>query len=65
MQLTKKMLETIEDPGCHFFLKLIIQEGSQKDIIDVINDLDCALSLFEDEYEKMTAEAGGGVNDNP
>ncbi len=46
MTLSKEMQEVLNNPAVHNFTKMIIKEGSTKDICDVLHDLEFAHYLF-------------------
>ncbi len=46
MALSKEMQAALENPAVHNFTKMIIREGSGKDICDVLHDLEYAQYLF-------------------
>jgi len=51
--------ETIlTSPDSSHWLKMIIETGCKRDPLDVISDLECALSVFENRYRSI-------ITDNP
>ena len=47
MTLSKEMQEALKNPSVHYFAKMIIQEGSNRDICDVLHDLEFVQYLFK------------------
>ena len=54
MPLSENMKIVINDPGAHQFIKRIITDGAGRDIVDVINDLEVVLDLFNEQFKEMT-----------
>lgn len=47
MTLSKEMQEALDDFSVHDFAKMIIREGADRDIVDVMHDLEFAQYLFK------------------
>ncbi len=65
MSLSKEMQEALDNPAVHYFTKDIINAGANKDICDVLHDLEYCQYLFTkhmtDTLDGLKAKLDGRV----
>ena len=62
MELSNEMKQALDNPAVHFFVKDIIKAGINKDICDVLNDLEYCQYLFKKHLDDTLANLNDVLN---
>ena len=63
MELSTEMKQALDNPAVHYFAKDIIKAGINKDINDVLNDLEYCQYLFKKHLEDTLKKLGDTLQD--
>jgi len=62
MELSNEMKQALDNPTVHYFVKDIIKAGMNKDICDVLSDLEYCQYLFKKHLDDTLAKLGNVLN---
>ncbi len=62
MELSAEMKQALDNPAVHFFVKDIIKAGIDKDICDVLNDLEYCQYLFKKHLDDTLTKLNDTLN---
>ncbi len=62
MELSTEMKQALDNPAVHYFVKDIIKAGIDKDICDVLNDLEYCQYLFKKHLDNTLAKLNDTLN---